>query len=218
MLIIHLLTISLQAIQVVIFIDLLASWAGNMWAPNMCAKETCLFFNSTPGVLLPVCAAEYRGDILTNHQPFSSSDYSLQLGLRPVGCPLDWCEDVKVKVKVEAACLGSNRGSPPVYKVFYWTENKYVVWCWDGLPAGSIACLPPTQAFELQEGWGAVTGPLRLIAERQASSSSSPSLLLPYTIYLTLSPSPCLFSPHSIATNYSFFCHLLLITDFCLSW
>jgi len=36
------------------------------------------------------------------------------------------------------------------------------------LPPGSTTSLPPTQAFELQEGRGAVTDPLRLIAKGEA--------------------------------------------------
>lgn len=54
--------------------------------------------------------------------------------------------------------------------------------------------LPPTRAFELQEGRGAVTGPLRLIAEREAGFLFLPSLSYSsqYTINLSLSPFLCL--------------------------
>lgn len=76
--------------------------------------------------------------------------------------------------------------------------------------------LPPTHAFELQEGRGAVTGPLRLIAEREAGFFFLPSLPTPPSAPLTslfLHLFVCL-SSHSIATNYRFSSLLLLIRVF----
>lgn len=87
---------------------------------------------------------------------------------------------------------------------------------WLASRLNSVSTSPsPTQAFELQEGRGAVTGPLRLIAEREAvflPLSLSPPPSAPFT-WLSLFLFVFL-SPHSIATNYSFSCLLLLIRVF----
>lgn len=140
-------------------------WIDNPLWYGLCVSKSMFF--------LSLCISKHLLIIMYSNDTGSLrlvviSQFSLVfLGCRLTKCLLDRCEHVKVGEWTHFA-VGATGSYPSLYKMFYWAENKYGVWCWDDMPLGSTACLPPTQAFELQEGRGAVTGPLGLITERES--------------------------------------------------